>query len=144
MATLTVYGLGMKSMLAKTVNWTGDTLKLSLHTSAYVPDQDAHQFFSSATNELAAGSGYTAGGIALANKTSVYTAASNLLTLDADDVTWTAPTFTGARIAVLRVDTGTASTSPLLCWVDFGADQSPGGVDFTVSWNASGIITLTC
>jgi hypothetical protein len=51
--------------------------------------------------------------------------------MKAADVTWATASFT-ARIAVIRKDTGVAGTSHLMGYVNFGADQSPAGIDFTV------------
>jgi hypothetical protein len=54
--------------------------------------------------------------------------------LKANDVLWTAfdPT-TSARYAVFWKDSaGAASTDHLVGYMNFGADQDPGGLDFTV------------
>lgn len=120
---------------ARRVDWVGDTVKVMLTTSTYTPNQDTHDFKDDVTNEVSS-TGYTAGGASLASKAATYDAASNTVRLDADDVTWSSVTFT-ARYAVIYKDTGTAATSPLLGWVDFGADQSPAGVNFTISWDAT-------
>ena len=68
-----LYGLAFKSMVNGEINWTSHTIKAMLCTSAYTPNQDTHQYKSSVTNE-SAGTGYTAGGVALAGKTVNYTA----------------------------------------------------------------------
>lgn len=41
--------------------------KLSLHTSLWTPDNALNEVLADATNEIAAGNGYTAGGIALSS-----------------------------------------------------------------------------
>lgn len=46
------YGLFIKSLVNKEMNINTDTLKVMLCTSQYVPDQNAHQYKSSVTNEL--------------------------------------------------------------------------------------------
>lgn len=125
--------------------WTTDTIKVALTTSTYTPDQDAHEFFSSVTNELTTANGYTAGGATLGTKTLTYDATSNETRLDAADTVWTATsgnTIT-ARRAVIYKSTGTAGTSPLLGWVDFGADVSATGDTFTITWAATGILKIT-
>ena len=121
-------------------NETGKIM-LSLHTSSYVPDQDAHDYFDDVTNEVTSAN-YTAGGAALTSAAITYTGGTNVVKFDADDVTWTSVTFT-ARYGVLRYDTGTASTSPLIAYLDFDGDKSPSAGNFTVSFNASGIATIT-
>jgi hypothetical protein len=40
----------------------------------------------------------------------------------------------------VRKDTGTAATSPLLGYVDFGADVSATGAAFTITWDATGVL----
>lgn len=117
-----------------------DTIKVALVTSSYTPDQDAHVFFSSVTNEVS-GTGYTAGGASLANKTVTQDNTDNEGVFDADDVSWTTATIT-ARGAVVYKSTGTASTSPLICYIDFGADKVSTAGTFSIQWNAEGIINL--
>lgn len=136
-----LYGNVLTSAFGGLINFTSDTIKVALCTSAYVPDQDAHTFFSSVTNEVT-GTGYTAGGATLASKTVTYNAGTNTLSLDAADVSWASSTIT-ARYAVIYKSTGTASTSPLIGYVDFGADTVSSGGAFQIVWDAAGITTLT-
>lgn len=117
-----VYGPAFTSLCTGLINFTGGTVKAMLCTSAYVPNQDTHQFKSSVTNEVT-GTGYTAGGVTLASKTLTYDAPSHTLTLDCADLSWPSSSIT-ARILVVYLSTGTDSTSPLICWVDFGSDQT--------------------
>lgn len=130
------YGLAVRDQWGATagdrVDWVTDTIKMSLHTSGYTVNQDTDQYFSTPTNELATAGGYTAGGATLAGKTLTYDGPTNTVRLKANGVTWTALTAT-FRKAVIRKDTGVAGTSHLLGYVDFGADQSPAGIDFTVN-----------
>jgi hypothetical protein len=136
------FGNALLKALNKEINWSSDTIKVMLCTSAYTPDQDAHIYKSSVTNEVV-GTGYTAGGATLGTKTINYTAGSNLITLDAADTSWTSATIT-ARYAVIYDSTpGTDATDPLLAFVDFGQDIISTNGTFTISWNASGILTIT-
>lgn len=140
------YGLALKGQWNTTagnrVDFLTDTIKVSLHTSTYTPNQDTHDFFDDATNELGAGSGYTAGGVTLTTKTLTYDTASNETRLDADDAAWTSATFT-ARYAVVYKSTGTASTSPLMGYVNFGGDQTVSTGNFTIQWDATGVLKVT-
>jgi hypothetical protein len=111
---------------AAVVNYAtgGDTIKVMLATATYVPDQAAHQFKSSVTNEVAFGSGnYTAGGVTLASKTATVTA--HVLTFDSADLTWLqhATGFTTARIAVCYKSTGVDATSLLIAYYDLASDR---------------------
>lgn len=123
---------------ANHVDWVTDTMKMSLHLSTFVFNQDTHDFFDDATNELAGTGGYTVGGVTLAGKTLTYDSATNTVRFRANDVTWTALTASAAfRQAVIRKDTGVAATSPLFNVINFGADQQPGGIDFVVKGDAT-------
>jgi hypothetical protein len=136
------YGQGVlgqySATAARRVDWITDSIKVMLCTSAYTPDQDNHTFKSDITNEIT-GTGYTAGGVTLASKTLTYTGASNKLVLDAADVSWTTATFT-ARYAVIYKDTGAAGTSPVLGYVDFGADQVVSAATFAITWDPDGLL----
>jgi hypothetical protein len=127
-----------KAMRAE-IDFADDTIRVALCTSSYTPDQDNHDYFDDITNEVV-GTGYVADGEALASKTD--NVASDVTTLDAADVTWSSSSIT-ARYGIIYKDTGTASTSPLIGYIDFGEDKSSSDGDFTLTWNASGIITFT-
>jgi hypothetical protein len=127
--------------LNKQVDWDSDTVKVLLCSSSYTPDQDAHQYRSDLTSEVT-GTGYTAGGVALTSRTSSYVGASNTLVLDADDATFSNVTLT-ARYGIVYVDTGTSSTSPLLGYVDFGANVTPSAQPLVITWDATdGVLKL--
>lgn len=117
-----------------------DSLKLTLHTSTYVPNQTTNEVKADATNELTTAGGYTALGQALASKTLV--ASALVTTFDAADVTWTATSITH-RIAALWDDTPTAPADPLISYVDNGGDVTTSSTDLVYQWNASGIFTFT-
>lgn len=123
------------------IDLTSDTIKVALVDSGYTPDFDAHDFFNDITNEES-GTGYTAGGATLANKTWAVVGASNVVKFDADDISWASSSIT-TRYAIIYKSTGTASTSPLIAVVDFTTDRISDGGTFLISWNASGIFTLS-
>lgn len=118
----------------------GDTIKCALVTSTYTADVDAHDFFDDITNEVS-GTGYTAGGATLASVTVSADNTDNEGVFDAADTSWTTATIT-ARGAVIYKSTGTASTSPLICYIDFGADKVSTAGTFLITWAAEGIINL--
>lgn len=141
--TAKLYANGFKHLVSD-VLWTTDTIKATLHGSAYTPNQATDEFFSAVTNELATGNGYTAGGVTLASKSVTLTGLA--VALKAAASVWTAAggPIGPARFAVLRKDTGSAATSPVLGWVDFGADASATGATFTITWDAvNGALQLT-
>ena len=136
-----LYGNAVKAFADGDIDWSADTIKVALTTSSYTPNQDTHDFFNDVTNEVT-GTGYTAGGATLGTKTNTYTAGTNTVTLDAADTSWSSSTIT-ARYAVIYKSTGTASTSPLIAYVDFGADVVSSGGTFSITWDSAGIVTFT-
>lgn len=136
-----VYNSYKKYALNGGVDLDTDTIKVGLVTSAYSPNIDTDEFYSDITNEVS-GTGYSAGGEALANKSVTQDNTDNEGVFDADDVTWAASTIT-ARGAFLYKDTGVAATSPLICYFDFTTDKSSSSGNFTLQWDAEGILNLT-
>jgi len=63
---------------------------------------------------------------------------------DADDITFSSVTGDECEAVVIYKDTGTASTSPLIAYIDTATGLSvvPNGGDITITWNASGIFSL--
>lgn len=144
MATAYFYGGALKNVFDGTRTWDfdTDTIKVSLHSSTYTPNQDTHVTAADLTNELANGNGYTTGGATLASATVTYDNASNEIRFNFTDPSWTSATFT-ARYAVIYKSTGTASTSPLIAYVDFGGDQSVSSGTFTLDFNATAALKIT-
>lgn len=140
--TAKMYGNMLLKALNKEIDFDSDTIKVMLCTSSYTPDQDTHIYKDvSVNNEVANGNGYTTGGATLASKAITYTGATNVIMLDAADVTWAASTIT-ARYAVIYDDTP-GSSKPLLGYVDFGENKVSSGGNFTITWGAAGIFTIT-
>jgi hypothetical protein len=122
------------------IDWLSDTIKAALVVAAYTPNVATHDFWDDVSaNELATGNGYTTGGATLASKTTVVTGGN--ADYDAADVVWAFTATKTFRYLVLYKDTGTAATSPLILYVDFGVDRVEDST-FTVVWNASGIFRL--
>lgn len=136
-----IYNSFKRDIMNGAIDLDTDTIKVALVTSSYTVDIDAHDNFDDITNEVS-GTGYTAGGAALATKTVTANNTTDKGVFDADDTAWTSSTIT-ARGAVIYKSTGTASTSKLICYVDFGSDQVSSSGTFTIQWNASGILTLS-
>jgi hypothetical protein len=137
-----LYGNFLLKALNKEVDFDSDTIKVALLTSSYTPDQDAHDYFNDVSTYEVTGTGYTTGGITLASKTATYDSGTNVIVLDAADVTWSSSTIT-ARYAVVYDSTGTSSTSALIGYVDFGSDQSSTNGNFTITWDSTGIVRIT-
>lgn len=142
MATTKTYGSLISKAFNKEVDWDTDTVKVALVSSAYTPNQDTHDYWDDVSANEVTGTGYTAGGATLASKTVGYTGGTNVTKFDAADTSWTTSTIT-ARYAVIYVSTGSAATSALIGYVDFGTDQSSSAGTFAITWDAAGIFTTT-
>ena len=124
----------------KLANLETDTIKVMLCTSTYTPDQNAHDYKDDVTNEVS-GTGYTAGGATIANNT--ITISTTTTKFDGDDAAWASSTIT-ARYAVIYDSTpATDAARPLIAYVDFGENKSSENGTFQLTWNASGIFTIT-
>ena len=138
-----LYGQFISQALNKEIDWDTDTIKVALLSNAYTPDQDAHNYFDDVVANEVTGTGYTAGGNTLANKTNSYNSATNVITLDADDTTWSSSTITARYAVVYDASPATNATRPLIGYVDFGSDQSSSNGNFTITWDATGIVRIT-
>ena len=138
-----LYGNFLAKALNKEVDWDTDTIKVALLTSAYTPNQDTHDYYDDVSTYEVSGTGYSAGGNTLGSKTVTYDTATNVIVLDAADTTWASSTIT-ARYAVVYNDSGaTAASKPLIGYVDFSSDQSSTNGNFTITWDATGIVRIT-
>jgi hypothetical protein len=139
-----LYGQFLSQALNKEIDWDTDTIKVALLTNAYTPDQDAHNYLDDVvTHEVTGATGYTAGGNTLANKTNSYNSATNVIVLDADDTTWSSSTITARYAVIYDATPATNATRPLIGYVDFGSDQSSSNGNFTITWDATGIVRIT-
>lgn len=136
-----IYNSFKAKIMDGSIDLDTDVIRVALVTSAYTVDQDAHEDYADITNEVANGNGYTTEGEALANKAVSIDDTDNEGVFDADDVTWAASTIT-ARGAIVYKDSGVAGTSWFICYLDFGSNQSSSSGNFTIQWNAEGILNL--
>ena len=117
-----------------------NTVKIMLVTASYTPSATTHATTGNLTNQVAASTGYTAGGSTVANKA---------IALDAGNVEWShddvtfgqnATGFTNARYAVWYGSTG----SGLIMYMDLGGNKSVTGGDLTLDASAaSGVLQIT-
>lgn len=124
-------------------------LKLTLHTSTYVPSASANAVYADLSNELATANGYTNGGLSLSGI--AWNLSGSVATLSAANAQWTASggAIAAHRYAVLRVS-GTYNTAvdPLVAYIlgdvtpaDIPATSS--GNNLTYAWSGSGIFTIS-
>lgn len=143
------FGLTLRDILKNTtaVDLDSDTIRAALFNNTLTtPNYDTNTAYGAApfnANEIT-GTGYTAGGAALASPTVTAAApVATQLAFDANDVAWTTATFSGVRGVLVYDDTITTPVAdPGIVAITFGADFSVTAGTFTIVWNANGIFTL--
>lgn len=142
-ATINFYNYFKKFALTSTaVDMVGDTIKLALCSSSYVPDIDTHIYFDDITNELSGG-GYTAGGNILDSVTLTVDTTNDRIKIDANDESFASLSGTNVRTGVIYSSASTAAASPLIAYVDFGENKTFTNGTLTFTWHANGIGLLT-
>lgn len=148
MTVAKVYGPALGHLIDLQDLWvTGGLVVCALLDNTYTPNQDGHEFEADLTGELTdvsyarvtcTGTGGTT------PMTVSYDAGTNTLTVDCDDISWTALTSANVRYAVF-FDTNNAdpATNPLLCYMDFEADQTFTAQDLTLVIPATGLLSIT-
>lgn len=125
-----------------------DTIKLGLITSGVTPTEttsDPRWGSGGSTNlsssQVTPGGNYSSGGPTIANNT--YTLNSATTTFDGDNISiaQNASNPTNARWGIIYNDT--AAGKQALAFVDLGGATDLTAGDFSITWNASGIFTLT-
>lgn len=123
-----LYDLGRESFLKGEISWNTNNIKAVLvDTGLYTPNLATNQFLS----DIPVGARVSTS----PNLTGKTTAAG---VADADDVTFTAVTGATVEAVVLYQDTGTASTSRLIGYIDTatGLPVTPSGGDISVVWDS--------
>lgn len=127
---------------ANPVNYGSDSMKVMLTTSGYSPNQDTDAFKSDVTNEVT-GTGYSAGGTALASKTLTYNSGTKTITFDAADVSWTSSTITARTAVVYDGTPGSDATRPLFLYDQSSVDIVTVSGTWQIIWDAAGLATIT-
>ena len=138
-----LYGQFISKAMNKEIDWDTDVIKVALLTNSYSPNQDTHVYFSDVVANEVSGTGYTAGGNTIANRTNTYDAATNTTVLTGSDVTWSSSTITARYAVVYNSSPATNATRPLVGFIDFGSDQSSSNGNFTITWDSTGIVRVT-
>lgn len=130
-----LYDKGREGFLDGSIDWDTDNIKAVLvDTATYTVNLATDDFL----DDIPAGERVATSG----NLTSKTVTGG---TADAADVTFSAVSGDQCEAIVLYKDTGTASTSRLIAYIDTassGLPVTPNGGDITVTWNASGIFKL--
>ena len=132
-----------KDIMSGAIDLDTDNINVSLHTDAFSADIDTMDFYNDVTStEVASANGYTTKGKTLASLVVSVDTTNDLAYFDATDLTWATSTIT-ARYALIWKNSGTNTTSPLIGYVDFGANKTSDNGNFIITWSSAGILKLT-
>lgn len=139
MASLNKFNVFVQDLAQKVHNLATDTLYVMLTDTAPV----ATNTVESNITEIAAGNGYTAGGLPITTTSCTQTSGTLKLVL-ANPASWTA---TGGAIAQFRyavIYNSTPTSKPLVGWADFGTELNlTTGEVFSVQFDqTNGALTL--
>lgn len=142
-STTTVYDALRKYLMDGTLDLDNNTIKVALVASGYTFSAAHTVWANVSANEVAAGSGYTTGGIALAGKAVTFTGPVGKFAADSPIWTGLSKTF---RYAVIYAE-GTLNgvVNPLIACVlldDTPADVVVVAVDYVLQWSGAGILSL--
>lgn len=138
-----IYNSFKRDIANGSIDLDTDTIKVMLVTSSYSPNIDTHDKRDDVTNEVANGNGYTTGGATLAGKAVTVDNTNDRAIFDADNVVWSTATITARGAVLYKSRGGASSADELICYIDFGSDITSTAADFTLAFNATGIIALT-
>lgn len=135
---------------AKAVNMTTDTWKVGLIASGTLAARGTSQGYEFVSDLLANGGSalteVSGGGYSRQNLTSVTFGVSALVdTFTAGNPSWTSATFAASYAFIFdeTASSATDATRPLIAIYDFGGSQSVTASTFTLTVNASGLVTFT-
>lgn len=126
-----------------TIDLDTDTFYIMLLTNVYTPDIDVDDFRNDIEANEASGTGYTAAGQALTTVTFTQDNTNDRAIWDADNPQWTGTTITFRIAVIYKSNGGASSADELVCYNDFGSDQSVTAGTLDVTFDAAtGIATL--
>jgi hypothetical protein len=136
-----IYNSFKRDIMNGSIDLDTDAINVMLVTSTYTVNQDTHTKRSDITNEVT-GTGYSAGGQALAGKAVTVDNTDNEGVFDANDVTWSTSTITARGAVLYKARGGASSADELIAYLDFSTDKISSAGDFIIAWNAEGILNL--
>lgn len=130
-----------ENALTKKVNLSTDSLKVMLLSAYTYADTHSTMADVLGAGTEAAGTGYTAGGLALTGVT--VSSSAKVTTVTCTSPSWANSTITAAFAVFYDAQGGTNATNYPMCYWDFGGNQSSSNGAYTLTINASGLITFT-
>lgn len=150
------YNSGKRELLDGSISVSADAVQgklfVILVSASYTPSIDSHTRYGDVSahevNVADPGRivGYSAGGQALSASVAFATDNTNDRgTFDAADLTWASSTISARYAIILKIrNSGTnKELDNLVAYIDFGSTQSSSNGNFTLQWNASGILGIT-
>lgn len=119
-----LYPKAREGFLSGQINWFADTIKCCLVDTGVYTYSTSHEFLSSVTGIVATSAALTSKTVALG-------------VADAADVTFSGVTGATVEAVVIYKDTGVASTSRLIAYIDTGTGLpvTPNGGDVVLAWD---------
>lgn len=130
-----LYNRFKANLMNKEVDLEADVIKVMLLNNSHSFTATHNQKSEIVANEIS-GTGYTAGGAALAGKAVTQAASTKW---DATDVEWTTATFSTWH-GVIYDDT--LVNDDLMASMDFGGEKTVTAGTFKIQWHVNGIVTL--
>lgn len=127
------YGLGYKDLVDGIIDLDTDTFYCMLSTSTHVPAQDTDHYRSSVTANEVSGTGYTAGGVALAGVAVSYDTATNEVRVAWTSPTWATSTITARNAHIYKHRGGADTADELLAYCTEATDITSTAATFTVT-----------
>jgi hypothetical protein len=119
------------------INLQTDTFRCMLIGSNYTPNSSTTHSNSIGAFQTS-GTAYSSGGVAMTGVAT--TLSGGVVKWDADDAVWSGASFSADYAIVVSA---TASGWPIVGGWDFTARKTVSSGNFTVQWNAAGLINLT-
>lgn len=137
-----VYTSFKGKLLDSTIDLDADSFRVILLNSTYntTSGVSAHSTYNHVSAFEVSGTGYTVSAGQVLSGTAVYTIQSTKIAVwSAANVTWPSSTITANYATIYDA----SSSNYLVATIDFGGSKSSSNGDFTVQWNANGILNLT-
>lgn len=133
------------NIASNNIDWASDAVKCALFTASYSPSATDVQY-SSLSNEVANGNGYTTGGATVTTGAipAQSPAGTELFPASLANPTWTA-SGSGFSLRYVVFYDSTPTNKPLIVWYDYGSTLTLSGANgdtFTVSLSTANLFTV--
>lgn len=139
--TAHVYPKFQETAIKKGVNLATDSLKVALFSAYTFANTHASMTDVKGAGTEASGTGYTAGGQALASVT--VSTSGTVTTFTCANPSWSSSSISAAYAVFYDAQGGTDATNIPIAYWDFGGTQTSSSGAFTLTINGSGVATFT-